>query len=271
MNSSFGPTRGALGSFVDGVGAKRSSANPVRRWDGAARTSHAWDGLRKDPELWIRNGNCLVHLYAKGQSRRGPSFKVPFNKLLTNKCFPLIERFLVTEGPPARTPGELRAWAHDPKKIFELYIPAPLNASKDQAYVYHVATRNFFAFICRRSLVGEYLGHALVGLLYSLHEFRADVQDNVADMMDYMDEEGYLDVVNQSAHALALMHLGEAFQLRDLYIRAFAHCVGMNDQLQTCPGYQVRFFIGNPDLILTLPAPQSSNTKDATPVTNGTR
>lgn len=242
MASSFGPTRGALGSFVDGAGAKRSPSGQVRRWDGAARTSYAWDGLRKDPELWFRNGNCLVHLYAKGQSRRGPSFKVPFKQLLAHKCFPLIERFLVTTGPVARTPGELRAWANDPNHTFELYIPAPWNASTDQAYVYHVATRNFFAFIFRRSLVGEYLGHALVGLLYSLHEFRADVQDNVKDMMEYMDEEGYLDVVEQPAHALALMHLGEAFQLRDLYIRAFAHCVGMNDKLHDCPGYQVSYF-----------------------------
>lgn len=239
MANSFGPSRGALGSFMDRAGAKGTSAGQSRRWDGAARTSYAWDGLRKDPELWYRNGNCLVHLYGKGQSRRGPSFRIPFKELLAKKCFPLIERFLITEGPAPRTPGQLRQWANDPRRTFELYIPAPPNATKEQAYVYHVATRNFFAFVFRRSLVAEYLGHALVGLLYSLHEFRADVTDNVADMMDYMDEEGYLDIIEQPSHAVALVHLAEAFQMRDLYIRAFAHCVGMSDEIHHCPGYEV--------------------------------
>ncbi|KFH45342.1 hypothetical protein ACRE_038470 [Hapsidospora chrysogenum ATCC 11550] len=224
-----------LGTFVYAVCSK---SGPVKRWDGAARTSSPWDGLRKDPELWLRNGNCHIHLYGKGQSRRGPSFKIPFKELLARKCFPLIERFLVTDGPAPRTLRQLEKWGTDPKQIVELYIPAPSLANKDQAFVYHVATRNFFAWVLRRSLVGEHLGHALVGLMYSMYEFRADVKDHVADLMDYMDEEGYVDVVNQPINAVAMVQLAETFQMKDLYIRALAHCVGMNDQVCTTSEYQ---------------------------------
>lgn len=151
----------------------------------------------------------------------------------------MIERFLVTDGPAPRTLRQLERWGTDPKQIVELYIPAPSLANKDQAFVYHVATRNFFAWVLRRSLVGEHLGHALVGLMYSMYEFRADVKDHVADLMDYMDEEGYVDVVNQPINAVAMVQLAETFQMKDFYIRALAHCVGMNDQVCATSEYQV--------------------------------
>ncbi|KAG7152650.1 hypothetical protein HYQ46_011329 [Verticillium longisporum] len=75
----------------------------VKRWDGAARACADWDSLRRDPELWFRGGNCFVHLYGKGQSRRGPAFKVPFGGLLSAKCHPLIQRFIARDMP--ESPG----------------------------------------------------------------------------------------------------------------------------------------------------------------------
>lgn len=88
-------------------------------------------------------------------------------------------------------------------------------------------------------MVGNTLGDALVGVFHSMHEFRSDVDDNVEDLMEYLDEEGYLDMANQPNHALAILHLAECFQMKELYIRAFAHCVGMNDSLVSSTEYQV--------------------------------
>lgn len=122
----------------------------------------------------------------------------------------------------------------------ELYIPAPPGSDKQQAYNYHLATRNLIAFIFRRSLVGEHLGGALISLLHSMHESRTIDVDNLSDLMGYMDEEGYLDLKDRPAHALALLHFAETFQLRDLYIEAFAHCCGMHDRLFGNSEYQVR-------------------------------
>ncbi|KAI3577373.1 hypothetical protein IWW34DRAFT_807581 [Fusarium oxysporum f. sp. albedinis] len=87
-------------------------------------------------------------------------------------------------------------------------------------------------------MVGYSLGGALIGLLHSMHEFRSGVDDNVSDMMEYFDEEGYLDMANQPNHALAILQLAECFQMKELYIRAFAHCVGMSENLFENPGFQ---------------------------------
>lgn len=122
----------------------------------------------------------------------------------------------------------------------ELYIPPPPAADKNQAFRYHLATRNFFAWVFRRSMVGEHLGGALIGLLNSMHEFRSGVEDNLVEMMDYLDEEGYLDLTHQANHALALLNFAEAFEIQDTYVRAFAHSVGMNDWLYTSNEYEVR-------------------------------
>ncbi|OLN83380.1 hypothetical protein CCHL11_03036 [Colletotrichum chlorophyti] len=215
----------------------------VKRWDGAARSCTDWDNLRRDPELWFRGGNCFVHLYGKGQSRRGPAFKVPFAALLSAKCHPLVKRFMVRE--TSEMPGsfnhhydDLDRWnALNPNDKVELYIPAPAMADKEQAFAYHLATRNFFAWVFRRSMVGEHLGIALIGLLNSMSDFRGDKEDNVPDLISYLDEEGYLDVKGQPHHALALLHLSEVFHMRDMYIDAFSHCVGMSEELFYSPEF----------------------------------
>jgi len=216
----------------------------VRRWDGAAKSCTDWDNLRRDPELWFRGGNCFVHLYGKGQSRRGPAFKVPFSTLLTAKCHHFVKRFMSCDTP--ESPGsfndvfeDLDRWnSLHPNERVELYIPAPPTANKEQAFSYHLATRNFLAWVFRRSVVGEHLGIALIGLLNSMAEFRGNDEDNVSELISYMDEEGYLDIKGQPHHAVALLHLAEFFQMTDMYIDAFSHCVGMSEHLQYNPEFE---------------------------------
>lgn len=88
-------------------------------------------------------------------------------------------------------------------------------------------------------MVGEHLGIALIELLNIMREFRSDDVDNVADLQAYLIEEGYLNLRAQPTHSLAVLHLAEEFQLRDLYIDAFAHCCGMSDRLFLSPEYQL--------------------------------
>ncbi|KAI1645349.1 uncharacterized protein F4817DRAFT_360066 [Daldinia loculata] len=208
------------------------------RWDGASMSSNDWDNLKRDPELWYRDGNCYIHLYGQGQSRRGPAFKVPFSGFLETACYPFIDRFMARDvimptgcaqenGDPAR------------QSRIELFIPAPPRSDKHQSYKYHLATRNFVAYVFRRSMVGENLGAALITLMHSMHQFRLRDVDNVQDLMGYLDEEGYLNLRSNPAHAIAILHLSEVFRLRGLYINAFAHCCGMSDQLPTVPEYQL--------------------------------
>jgi hypothetical protein len=138
----------------------------------------------------------------------------------------------------AQLRGSVDYWSKVQERV-ELYIPPPPGCDKQQALAYHLATRNFFAWLCRRSMVGEHLGLALVGLVNSMHEFRVKTAENVPDLMEYLDEEGYLDFRGQPNHALAILYMAEVLQLRELYIDAFAHCVGMTDRLFLSSEYQV--------------------------------
>lgn len=121
----------------------------------------------------------------------------------------------------------------------DLYISAPPDTERGQAFLYHTATRNFFAWVFRRSLVGSHLGGALVGLLNSMNEFRSAGEDNLQAIFDYMEEEEYLDMRNSPDHALGVLFFAEHFQLLDIWTEAFVHCVGMYESLPRSPGFEV--------------------------------
>jgi len=232
--------------------APRGHAPPGGVWEGwvtgqpQRRCKPANTSCAQDPELWFRDGNCFIHLYAKGQSRRGPAFKVPLDALLEAKCHNVVARFMARDGVASamaslegRDPDFLNGMSAEAR--VELYIPPPPMATREEALRYHIATRNFFAWVFRRSLVGEHLGTALINLLNSMMGFRRPGEANMDDLMAYIDEEGYTDMRNQPIHALALLHFAEYFQSKELYTNAFTHCVGMYDELFSIPEYQVSF------------------------------
>lgn len=181
-------------------------------------------------------------MYGRGQSRRGPAFKLPMDALIQAKCYPLIKRFLMedlNESPLSDISSQDGYFTQDNKQTYELYIPAPADVERGEAFLYHTATRNLFAWIFGRSLVGNHLGGALVGLLNSMVEFRSLGEDHIEAIMDYMDEEGYADMRNSPDHALAILFFAEHFHFKDLWIDAFAHCSGMNERLPRSPGFEV--------------------------------
>lgn len=194
----------------------------------------------QDPDLWWEDGDCLVYLYAQGQSQRGPSFRIPFPTLLQADCFPLIERFLAPEADRFRAPWGRRGYATSqaPRKL-ELYIPPPPGMSKADSFAYHLSTRNFIAWVYRRPLVGGYLGETLAELFGCMQELRRPDVDNLVDIIDYMEGQGYMDMRNDPYTAIAVLHLAESFRLKGMYVDAFTHCVGMFSQLDQTPGYHL--------------------------------
>ncbi|KXJ94276.1 hypothetical protein Micbo1qcDRAFT_193484 [Microdochium bolleyi] len=185
------------------------------------------------------SGNCHVHLYGRGQSRRGPAFKLPFSVLIKANCQPLIRHFMSHDGNlSADGTCYSTKQAQDQERV-DLYVPAPPSSDKVQAFNYHLATRNFFAFLFRRSVVGANLGGALINLFHSMQDFRDADEDNMEDITSYMDEEGYLECQNQPAHALAMLRFADTFRNRSIYIDALAHCAGMSETLYLTPEYQL--------------------------------
>ncbi|KAI9740685.1 MAG: hypothetical protein M1818_004649 [Claussenomyces sp. TS43310] len=220
----------------------------IKKFDGATNISTEWDGLRRvsiaihnDPELWYPEGDCLIFLYGQGQSKRGPSFRIPYTALLNTQCQQLLESCVVRDSePPSPLYSSIdERYLNRPMSScrYELYLPAPPTIAREQAMLYHISTRNFFAWMLRRSLVGSELGPTLVELLHRMNTFRS-TGDNVSALVDYMDEEGYANMANRRDHALAILHLAEQFRFRDLYIDAYAHCVGMGQKLYDSPEFE---------------------------------
>lgn len=144
----------------------------------------------------------------------------------------------VPSTPTSSNSSELGTFATGYRK-YELYIPAPETFEKSSAHDFHLATRNFFAWVFGKPLVGAHLGHALVQLVQRMDMFRTKDQNNVDDVVDYMAEEGLSDFRDSPDHALGGLYFAECFRLRELWTDAFVHCVGMNERLVESTGLEV--------------------------------
>ncbi|KAF2461231.1 hypothetical protein BDY21DRAFT_278722, partial [Lineolata rhizophorae] len=207
----------------------------VKRWDGKNRTCADWDGLRRDSELFFQNGDILVHLYAKGNSRRGPTFRVPFETLQKFNCGPLFSICFAQLLPELQ--GSSPTGSGRPQDKYELYIPAPDHVPRDDAFSWHITTRNFFALVYRKPLVGTTMGKALVTLHDRMRMFRAKRANNHNDLLVYLEEMGYLNFAHHPDYALAVLYYAEQYQIFGLWADAFVHCVAMNDGLYLSPEF----------------------------------
>lgn len=75
-----------------------------------------------------------------------------------------------------------------------LYLQAPTALTLEEAFKYHVDTRNFFAWIVGAPLVGTDPVAALVGLKDRLEQWRDAGSDNLEALIAYIKEQGYCDV-----------------------------------------------------------------------------
>ncbi|KAH3912236.1 hypothetical protein HBI56_006290 [Parastagonospora nodorum] len=215
----------------------------VQRWAGLTRSVSNWDGLRKDPELWVQDGDCTVHLYARGASRRGPSFCIPLRALRKKHCESMLDSCyaqIVSDDPSnPHEPQQLQRFSSSPREatLVEIYIPAPEYSSRDEAFDWHITTRNFFAYVLGQPLVGRHMGQAFVNLFERMQFFRSEHVNNHQDFLAYAENQGYRDLVECTDYALASLYYAEKYKLRNVWIDAFTHCVGMADSLDLSPEY----------------------------------
>lgn len=241
--------------------------NFVKRWDGNSRTTSKWDQIRQvidnphscrnvelikaaqDPELWSPNGDTLIHFYERGASRRGASLRVFLADMEASNCWSLIEQHCNLANPDSFL-AFLDAQDSSQAPKYDFYFPAPASLSREEANKFHRATRNFFAWMHERPIVGDRLGQALISLYERINEFRPDDPDNETSMLAYMEEQGYCDFRDCPDHALAVLQFSEKFQLRDLWTDAFVHCVGMNERLDSSAEFEVFHCQARPSVAL---------------------
>ncbi|EXJ78307.1 hypothetical protein A1O3_09468 [Capronia epimyces CBS 606.96] len=215
----------------------------LRRWDGRARVTTDWINLFHEPELCWPTGDCLVYLREPGQSSRGPAFRVHTAFLKVKGFETLVDRCLTRNSIHAEAQCVLpNCPGCDPQQtLLELYIPAPHGAGLEDIFDYHVTTRNFFAWLYNRPLAGRALGKALADLKARIDVYRPDdTSQNALEVVSYAEQQKYLDFRECVDHALAALYLAETLQIQDLWVDAFAHCVGMSHRgLRSSIEYEV--------------------------------
>ena len=230
----------------------------ARRFNGMEKTSRQWSCLRKvgvasmsktshiandlqDQDLWDDDANCHVHFYAMGSSQRPPSLKVPLATIQLSRCSPLLDNCVPTRknhssSPMSDSGYDSGASSSQQADTYELFVPAPAALSREQAYAYHITTRNFFALLTNQALVGEKLGEALVELWKRTKAWLPE-EDATAKLLSYCDQQGYLSLAENVAHATAILNFSEKAQIQELWTNAFVHCVGMHERLDLSPDY----------------------------------
>jgi hypothetical protein len=192
-------------------------------------------------ELFHERGNCIVHLYAKGQSQRGPSIRIPLDAIYNARFEFIFGTFFAEMFVGQSSGSRLLAGAARPSRstLCDLYIPTPDHVSRAEALSWHLTTRNFFAFLMDKPLAGSSLSAALLDLQERLDLIRPNDPNNHSDLMSYFERSGYLDFSHCPDYALAFLHFAERSELYDLWVDAFVHCVGMNEMLTLSPEFNV--------------------------------
>ena len=84
-----------------------------------------------------------------------------------------------------------------------------------------------------KPLVGERLGDSLLSLLDRMNDFRGDEDENMEDILAYLDSQEYSDFRRCPDHALAVLQFAERHELLELWRDSFCHCAGMSEDLQS--------------------------------------
>jgi hypothetical protein len=183
-----------------------------------------------------------VHFNAMGSSQRPPSLKVTLATIQLSRCSPLLDNCVPTRkihssSPMSDSGYDSSTSSAQQADTYELFVPAPAALSREQAYAYHITTRNFFALLMNQALVGEKLGQALVDLWKRTKTWLPE-EDATAKLLSYCDQQGYLSLADNVAHATAILNFSEKTQVQELWTNAFAHCVGMHERLDLSPDYR---------------------------------
>ncbi|KAL8647236.1 MAG: hypothetical protein Q9210_005678 [Variospora velana] len=238
-------------------------AASMKRWAGDGKPAEAWGKLIKDPELWDAAADTLVYF---GYQRPQPSFRINATVLQNTESDILIAK--LQEGfqrsvrlPPSRSAmstlqGEAKNLSLGPKELRELptvfesgsarndspihheiHFPAPDNASRIDILRHHITTRNLFAFLLDKPLVGLTYYQALMDLHERLMLYMPPGVDCTQLLIRYLIKNHLHHVSNDPAAAAGLLAWSEHQRVRWLegWREGFVHCVGMYHSLQALP------------------------------------
>ncbi|KAL8952532.1 MAG: hypothetical protein Q9222_001562 [Ikaeria aurantiellina] len=248
-------------------------AASMKRWACEGKPAEAWGKLMKertkglqDPELWDHTGNTLVYF---GYQRPQASFRIKASLLENSKSDFLISKLqegfqrtaklspsrnntsalrggmrnlnLTAKGRQAlpTLPENGNRGADNPIR-HEIHFPASENASRIEILRHHITTRNLFAFLLDRPMIGLTYYQALTDLYERLAFYMPQEVDCAQLVVRYLIRNQLQNVSNDPAAAAGLLAWIESTQSRWLegWREAFVHCVGMHKELRDLPEHR---------------------------------
>lgn len=118
--------------------------------------------------------------------------------------------------------------------LYEIFFPAPPEASKVENLRHHLTTRNVFALLFNKMIVGLNLYQALLDLHERLQLYMPSASDTAGMIIDYLVSNRLDDIRNDPTSAAGLLAWSEGATVRwyEGWREAFVHCSGMYGRLK---------------------------------------
>jgi hypothetical protein len=225
-----------------------------------------WNKLRRDPDLWDRQGDVIVIFLPNSPPslrltshviESHPSRRVMEWLMASSKRYSSIQEPDRNPSPDSSNSGfgnypvQLgRRQPSPPKSTSDLSyneaeisytidLTEQLTMEKTDRLKLMITCRNFFALIYNIPLVGLSLRQALVDLQEFIDRY-IDETASVNIVADYISKQNLDNIANNPAAATAMLayYMRKPVQDKMKFREAFCHCVGMFEQCQNTPDWR---------------------------------
>lgn len=150
-----------------------------------------------------------------------------------------ISRFALGRRVPSSS-SESSKPVHEAQIRYEIHFPAPDGASRTEVLRHHITTRNFFALLLNKSLVGLTLYQALIDVHERLLIFMPRDLNCTVFIMEYLTRNRLNNTSNDPAAAAGLLAYSEdeEVQWSEGWREGFVHCSGMYTKLRQLPEFR---------------------------------
>ncbi|RVD90334.1 uncharacterized protein DFL_001306 [Arthrobotrys flagrans] len=194
-------------------------------------------------ELWDDKGDTLVYLCPKNMTTpRGPSFLVDSMTLQSTSDY-----WVAAFSPIWQGGFEIDKSTY-PTAKFALFFAADRPDGRNEEtdpltlFRHYVTMRNVFACIFDSFCVGiiEEDSPLLSDLVDRMLMYFDGSEDSLGEKLsEFIKKSGLWDVSNDPIKAVDLLHLAATYEMRELYLEAFAHSVGMWPQVLASKAHEV--------------------------------
>lgn len=180
------------------------------------------DGLQRNPKA----------------AATGPTINSPFNSSRSSHL-PDMRNLRIdskSQSPTSPSPG-FPLSGGETQIRYQIHFPPPDDASKTDILRYHLTTRNFFALLMDKPMVGLTFYQALVDLHQRLQTYLPNDTNCAQIVIDSFRITNLHNISNDPAAAAGLLAWSEERDVcwREGYREAFVHCCGMFKGLQQLP------------------------------------